>query len=138
MWIRVELVIFVIKLTLLQNYIHFTTPDRHFMKTHITFYQNTHKYYNFWYLRWDGPTAGPKNFPLHLWYLVGKRMVKYCNNLKFWLKYTLPFYNRSISWKNSDHLIFFTKNDFVSNIFLILIGIYFVIFTHEFCSWTFL
>ena len=27
--------IFVIKLTLLQNYTHFTTPDRHFIKTRI-------------------------------------------------------------------------------------------------------
>ena len=29
------------KLTLLQNYTYFTTPDRHFIKTHITFYQTT-------------------------------------------------------------------------------------------------
>ena len=34
-----------------------------FIKTHIIFYQNTHKYYKFWHVWWDDPTAGPKNFP---------------------------------------------------------------------------
>ena len=29
------------------NYTHFTTLDIHFIKTHIIFYQNTHKCYNF-------------------------------------------------------------------------------------------
>ena len=51
----VELMIFVIELTLLQNYTHFTTPDKHFIKTH--------KYYNFLHLRRDGSTTGPRNFP---------------------------------------------------------------------------
>ena len=32
------------------NYTHFTTPNIYFIKTHTTFYQNTHKYYNFLYL----------------------------------------------------------------------------------------
>ena len=63
MWIRVKLMIFMIKLILLQNYTHLITPDKHFIKIHTTFYQNTCKYYNFWHLRRDGPTAGPKNFP---------------------------------------------------------------------------
>ena len=35
------------KLTLLQNYTHFTTLNRHFIKIHTIFYQNIHKYYNF-------------------------------------------------------------------------------------------
>ena len=34
MWIWVKLLIFVIKLTLLQNYTHFTIIDRYFIKTH--------------------------------------------------------------------------------------------------------
>ena len=31
-----------------------------FIKIHITFYQNTHKYYQFWHT--DGPATGHKNF----------------------------------------------------------------------------
>ena len=34
-----------------------------FIKTPITFYQNTHKYYKFWHIWRDGPVAGLKNFP---------------------------------------------------------------------------
>ena len=51
------------KINFTTNYTHFTTLDIHFIKTHITFYQNTHKYYNFLHLLRDGPAAGPKNFP---------------------------------------------------------------------------
>ena len=34
--------IFVIKLTLLQNYTYFTTPDKHFIKTHTQHFIKTH------------------------------------------------------------------------------------------------
>ena len=56
MWILVKLVIFVIKLTLLQI--------THILQYLITFYQNKHKYYNIWHIWRDGPVSGgPKNFP---------------------------------------------------------------------------
>ena len=55
-WILIELVIFVIKLILLQT--------THILQHLIYIYQNTHKYYNFWHLWWDGPTTEPKNFIL--------------------------------------------------------------------------
>jgi hypothetical protein len=51
------------KINFTTNYTHFTIPDIYFIKTHTTFYQNTHKYYNFLHLWRDGPAAEPKNFP---------------------------------------------------------------------------
>ena len=58
------------KLTLLQNYTHFTTPWQKFIITHITFYQNTHKYYKFWHVWQDGPQwdlrISPSNNALYL------------------------------------------------------------------------
>ena len=40
------------------SYTHFTRTD--------TFYQNTHKIYNFLHFRWDSPATGPKYFQCFL------------------------------------------------------------------------
>ena len=38
------------KINFTTNYTYFTISDIHFIKTHIIFYQNKYKYYNFLYL----------------------------------------------------------------------------------------